>query len=151
MDEASVEVPLAGDVQHVRPVTAPGLDGKLVQRSRAGPGAEDADDGRLGGEAELRPAVRARDVEVRLRDRTPDDPNLRAAAAGNVVREKETARERRRQPVRETEVRVRLGECRGDSAEPGCQHHRPRDEAARPEDDLRPALGEDAEAVRRRG
>ena len=88
---------------------------------------------------------------MRLRDRTPDDANLRAAPAGNVVREEEPARERRGEPVRETEVRVRLGERGGDPAQPRGEHHRPRDEAAGAEDDLRPALGEDAEAVRRRG
>ena len=49
------------------------------------------------------------------------------------------------------QVRVRLRERRRDAPQARGEHHRPRDEAARPEDDLRPAPGEDPQAVRRRG
>ena len=60
-------------------------------------------------------------------------------------------RERRREPVRETEVGVRLRQRSRDPAEPGGEHHRPRDVAAAAEHDVGTAPREDAQARDRRG
>ena len=133
------------------PGRAPGRDRELVERSCPGERAEDGDDARARGEPEALATLRARRSLVRLRDRTPDDPHLLPVVPGDLVREEQPPRERRREPVGEPEVRVGLGQRRGDPAKAGCEHHRPGDEAAAAEHDVRAATGEDAEAVRRSG
>ena len=71
-------------------------------------------------------------------DRPAGDAVLRPVAAGDAVREEDATRERRRQPVREPEVRVRLGQRGGNPLPPGRVDHRPGDVAAAAEDDVRP-------------
>ena len=109
------------------------------------------DDGRVAREPEPGAPVLPADVAVRPRDRAADDAGLRPAPAGNVVGEEEASGERRGEAVGQPEVRVRLRQRRRDAPQARGEHHRPRDEAARAEDDLRPAPGEDPQAVRRRG
>ena len=65
-------------------------------------------------------------------------------------REEDASRERGREPVREAEVRVGLGQRRRDPARPRGEHHRPADVAAAAEDDVRPAAREDLPARERR-
>ena len=50
------------------------------------------------------------------------------------------------QPVRETEMRIRLAERGGDAFEPRGEHHRPRDVAARAEHRVGPAAAKNAAA-----
>ena len=111
------EVALAGDVQHGRPLVAPGRDRHLVERRRPGERPEDGDDRLVGAEAEAGPRLGAARAEVGDRDRAPDDLDLLPGAARDLVGEEELRGERRGQPVREAEVRVGLGERRGDPAE----------------------------------
>jgi hypothetical protein len=65
-------------------------------------------------------------------------------------RQEDAARERCREPVRETEVRVRLGQRRRDTARPRREHHRAGDVAAAAEDDVRLAPCQDPAARERR-
>ena len=99
--------------------------------------------GAVRGKPEPRRALLAARAAVRDRDRAPDDAHLRAVPARDLVREEQPPRERRREPVGEPEVRVRLGQRRRDPAQPRGEHHRPGDVAARAEDDVRAAPGED--------
>ncbi len=75
------------------------------------------------------------------------------AVAGTVptrdrVREEDTLREGRGEPVGETEMGVRLGQRRRDPAQPGGENHRARDVAAAAQHDVGPSAPEDAEAAR---
>ena len=65
-------------------------------------------------------------------------------AIGNA--RKTRSRERRREPVREPEVRVGLGQRRRDPPPPRREHHRPGDVAAAAEHDVGPAPREDPRA-----
>ena len=66
-------------------------------------------------------------------------PTTRAfPSASHGIGEKEPLHERRREPVREAEVRVRLGQRGRNAAEPRGEHHRPADVAAAPEYDVGP-------------
>ena len=104
------------DVEHVRAVAAPRLDRHLVQRPRAGERAEHGDDGPRSAKPNGARPSGARDAAVRLRDRPADDAHLPAVAARDLVREEQAPRERRREPVREPEVRVGLRQRGGDAA-----------------------------------
>ena len=79
-------------------------------------------------------------------------PTTRALPSqpGDRVREEEPPRERRREPVREAEVRVGLGQRGRDPPQPRGEHHRPGDVAAAAEHDVGPAPREDAQARGRR-
>ena len=75
------------------------------------------------------------------RDRPADDAEARLVPALERVGEEDALRERKRQPVREPEVRVGLGERRRDAHRRGGEHHRPGDVAAAAVDDVgAPAL-----------
>ena len=125
--------------RRARPRSAPAHPG--CRRRRAAPAPRPA----------ARTARRAspRDL-VDSPHRPPDDPVLRPVAPGHRVGEKDTSRERRREPVRQPEMRVGLGQGRGDPLPPGRVDHRPGDVAAAAEDDVRPPRREDPRARPRR-
>ena len=81
-----------------------------------------------------------------MMDRAPGDAVLLPAEALDREREEDAVGERRREPVREPEVRVRLCQRRRHVLEPRREHHRPRDEAAAAEHDVRPAPRDDSAA-----
>ena len=112
------------------PCFAPGLDDELVQRERAGEGAEDTEDPSLGRQVEDLARLGLRNGPRARRDRPADDAHLRAEARRDRVREEEPAGERRREAVREAEVCVRLAERGGDAHRCGCEDHRAGDVAA---------------------
>ena len=145
-----IVVALAGDVEHGGAGGCPGGDRQLVQRPRPRERAEDRKDRAAGGEAEQRPTLVPRRPQVAARDRAADDPVLLAASAVDRVGEKDATRKRRRQPVRETEMGVRLRENGRDPSQPGCEHHRPGDVAAGAEDNGRPASPQNRNARERR-
>ena len=136
-------VPLAGDVQDGRAGVAVGLDGEVVEAARACESAEEGDHRPVRRQIEATASLLLRDAAVVGRDRPPGDAVLGAVAAGDPVGEEDSARERRREPVREPEMRVRLRERGGELPPPGGVDHRPGDVAAAAEDDVRPALLED--------
>ena len=133
------------------PDRAPGVDDELVQRVRAGQGAEHAEDARVGVELE----DLARRVTIgrarACRNRAPEHLVLRRVASVHRVREEHASCEWRGEPVREAELRVRLRE-RGRDAERLRGHdHRPGDVSAAAQHDVRPAPAEDRAAGVRRG
>ena len=71
---------------------------------------------------------------------------LRAISARDRVGEEDLLRERRREPVREAEVRVRLGQRCRNPAQPGGEHHRSGYVTTRAQHDVGAAAGEDAAA-----
>ena len=87
---------------------------------------------------------------MRTRDRSSDDAVLRTAPPVHLVRQEDATRERRRQPVGEAEVRIRLGQRRRDAAQPRREHHRAGDEAAAAEHHAGAPPAEDAAAEERR-
>ena len=134
----------------VGPVVAPGADRHLVERRRAGERAEDGDDRLVGAEAEAGARIGAARAEVGDRDRAADDLDLRPRPPRDLVGEEQLRGERRREPVREAEVRVGLGQRRRDPAQPGGEHHRPGDVAAAAEDDVGAPTAQDRAAGERR-
>ena len=77
-------------------------------------------------------------------------PVLASVPLRQVVGEEDAPRERRRQPVREPEVGVGLGQRGRDAQRAGREHHRAGDVAAAAEDDVRSAPAQDPDAGCRR-
>ena len=144
------EVPLPCHVQDRRPSVPVRVGCEFVQRLRPCQPSEERDDRPVERKPEVRPALLSGHTEMRFRDRATDHPVLRAVPAGDLVGEEHPARERRRQAVREPEVRIRLGERRRNPTHPRRQHHWSGDVPATAEDDVRPAPPEDASAGERR-
>src|SRR3954452_22410902 len=144
-----LEVAQACDVQDRRAALAEGVDDELVQRPRAGERAEDDEHltvvREIEDEASLVLWHRARP----LGNRAADDAVLPAVPGVDREREEHAPRVRRREAVREAEVRVGLRQRRRDPHRCRGEHHRPRDEAAGAEDDVRPAAPEDLAACER--
>ena len=131
-------VALAGDVQYRRALVAVGVDGEVVEAARAGERAEEGDHRCLPGQVETATAFFLRDAAMVGRHRPAGDAVLRAVAPRDAVGEEDAARERRRQPVGESEMRIRLRQCGRELLPPGRVDHRPGDVAAAAEDDMRP-------------
>ena len=112
-------VALARHVQHRRAGVAVRLDGEVVQAACAGERAEEREHRPILGQAEAATAFCLRDAAMLRRDRPAGDAVLRAIAAGDLVGEEDAPRERRREPVREPEVGVRLGQRGGHPPPPG--------------------------------
>jgi hypothetical protein len=83
---------------------------------------------------------------MRCGHRPAGDAVLRALAAGDVVGEEDALGERRREPVGQPEMRIRLGERGGELPPPRGVDHRPRDVAAAAEHDVRSAALQDRRA-----
>ena len=143
-------VALAGHVQHGRPPVAVRLDGEVVQAARAGERAEEREHGPVLGQAEATTALVLRDAAMLGGHGPAGDAVLRAVAAGDLVREEDAPRERRREAVREPEVGVGLRQRGGQLPPPGRVDHRPGHVAAAAEDDVRPAALQDRRAGARR-
>ena len=137
-------------MQNGRPVLPERVDGELVQRLRAGEPAEHREHGTVRREPEARAALVSRRLRDARRGRSPDDAILATVAPGDRVGEEDAPSEGRGEPVREAEVRVRLGQRGGDPAQARGQHHRACDVAAPAEDDVRPPAREDPAARERR-
>jgi hypothetical protein len=129
---------------------AVGLDREVVQAARTGERAEEGDRRALLRKAEAAPALGLRRRAVRGRHGTARDAVLRPVAARDPVGEEDAAGEGRREPVREPEVRIGLGQRGRDLPSPGGVDHRPGDVAAAAEDDVRAAAPEDLSARARR-
>ena len=133
-----------------RPELAERVDSELVQRLRTRQAAEHGEHGPIRRQPEQRSPVRLLGAEVRRRDRTADDPVLRAVAALDGVREEHAPGQRRGEPVREPEVRIGLGEHGRNASQPRCEHHRPCDVAPAAEDDIGTTARQDPAADERR-
>jgi hypothetical protein len=120
----------------------------LVQPLRTLTPAEDEDDGAFRGKREeltgFLPASRTRP----LGNRAPDDSVLGLAQPVDGIRQEDAAGERRREPVREAEMGVRLGEGGADAPQARCEHDRPGDEPAAAENDVRLLATENARGRR---
>ena len=110
------------------PSTCPSVgSSKIARASACGTGAERAGIGR------------------------PTTRDLRAIPGLDRIGEEESACERRREPVRETEVRIGLGQRRRNAKRRRSEDHRTGDETAAAEDDVRAPPPQDrAAGVRRR-
>ena len=137
-------VAFARDVQHGRAARPERLDRKLIQRPRAGEGAEDAEHGAVARQVEQVACLFSRDGPRAGRDRPASHAVLAPAPAADRVGEEHAAGERGGEAVCEPEVRVGLGEGGRDPAAPGREHHRPGHEAAASEYHVRTATREDA-------
>ena len=135
-------------MQHRRPVGAPRVDRGLVERARAEAPAEDEHDWSVLRQLEAPPGCIAIDRLRRRRDRAADHAGL-AVHAVDRIREEQPPCERRREPVREADVGVRLGQRGRNPAQPGSEHHRPGDVAAAAEHDVGTAPAEDPQARER--
>ena len=147
-----VVVALAAEVQHRRP------DSRPTRRARArsaaarrasrrttsttGPSAGRPSRSRASARGDRAASARA---PAARRRRT----SLRPRPATGSAR-KTRSRERRREPVGEAEMRIRLGQRGRDPAQPRGEHHRAGDVAAAAEHDVRPAALEDPQAGDRR-
>ena len=99
------------------PARAPRVDDELVQRLRAGERAEHAEHrARPAGSSKISRASSCGTGRERAGIGRPTTRVLPAPARLERVREEEPLRERRREPVREAEVRVRLGQRRRDAS-----------------------------------
>ncbi len=131
-------VALARDVQHRRAFVAVGVDREVVEAARARERAEERDHRRLPRQVEAAAALFLRDAAMVGGHRPAGDAVLRAVPPRDAVGEEDAPRERRRQPVGEAEVGVRLRQRGGKLLPPGGVDHRPGDVAAAAEDDVRP-------------
>ena len=129
------------------PFGAPRLDCHLVQRPRTGERTEDRDHVALRGETEATPSLLPARPSVCDRDRASHDTHGRAVSPRDLVGEEQPAGERSGEAVCEPEVRVGLGERRGDPAQACGEHHRAGDVTARAEHDVGATSGEDPQAV----
>ena len=143
-------VALARDVQHRRALVAVRLDREVVEAARAGERAEERDHRCLPRQVEATAALFLRDAAMVGGHRPAGDAVLRAVPARDAVGEEDAPRERRRQPVGEAEVGVRLRQRGGQLLPPGRVDHRPGDVAAAAEDDVRPPPLQDRRAGARR-
>ena len=143
-------VPIARDVQHGRSGVPVGLDREVVQAARPREGAEEGERRPLLGQAEASPPFGPGDAAVRLGHGPPGDPVLRAVASVDPVREEDAPRKRSREPVRQPEMSVGLGQRRRELAAPRGVDHRPGDVPAAAEHDVRPSPFQDRGAGTRR-
>ncbi len=123
-------------MQDGRSIGTEGVERELVQEPCAERAAEDQQHRANLGQAEQASAFRLGDRSRPRRDRSPRHPVLRAVASVDRERQEDPARERRRQAVRQTEVRVGLHHRRGNPSPRGCVDHRSGDVAAAAEDDV---------------
>ena len=126
------------------------VHGELVQRLCSREPAEHGEDGTVRREPEVRASLRSVGAEMRSRNRAPDHAVLATVTPRDRVGEEDATREGSREPVREPQVSVRLGQRGGDAAQARGQHHRAGDVAATAEDDVGPPPREDPAARERR-
>ncbi len=143
-------VALAGDVEHSGAGVAVRRHGEVVQAARAGERAEDRDHRPGRGQAEAPPALGLAEASMSRRHRPSRDAVLGAVTSWDLVGEKDAARERSGEAVRETEMRVGLRQRGRQLAAPRGVDHRACDVAAAAEDDVRQAALQDRGARTRR-
>ena len=119
------------------------LDHELVEARRSLAAAEDEQHTGPRRQVEGATALGPRGRAVPGRDRAAGDAVLRPVAALDREREEDPPRERRREPVRKPEVRVRLHERRRDPHPRRGVDHRPRDVASAAEHDVGLPLPQD--------
>ena len=136
-------------MQDRRAWPAPRLDDELVQRERAGERAEHTEDPSLRRQLEDARASGCGTGRERAGIGRPTTAHLRAVAGRDRVREEEPARERRREAVREPEVRVGLAQRGRDAHRRGREDHRAGDVAAAAEHDVGPPGAQDPPARER--
>ena len=145
------EVSLAGDVENRRACLPPGVHDEIVDRARSCERAEDTEHVPILWKLEDRACILLRDRYGARRDRTADDTRLPAIPVVDRIGEEESACERSREPVRETEVRIGLRERRWNAKRRRSEDHRTGDETTTAEDDVRAPPPQDrAAGVRRR-
>ena len=135
-------VALARHVQDRRASFAESLDRELVQRLRACEAAEDCEHRTVGRQPEERAALLLRRTEVCGGIGRPTTRYFRSSRP-SIAYARKTPGQRRRQPVREPEVGVRLGQRRRDPAQACREHHRPGDVPAAAEHHVRTPPRED--------
>ena len=143
-------VALAGHVQHRRPRVAVVSTAKSFRLRAPASAPKNASTGPRSGRPKRRRPSSCDTPRCSAGHRPAGDAILRSVAAGDLVREEDAPRERRREPVREPEVGVGLGQRSGHLPPPGRVDHRPGDVAAAAEDDVRPAALQDRRAGARR-
>ena len=142
----SREVPLAGDVQDSRAAFSVRVHGEFVEGLRACEPAEHGDHGAVRRQAEYGPARSALRTQVVRGNGPADDAVLRAVPARDLVGEEDAAHERRGEAVRETEMRIGLGQRSRDTLHARSEDHRPGDEPSTTEHDVGRATSQDAQA-----
>ncbi len=129
-------VALAAEMEDCGPIGGEGGDRGLVQGTRPLAPAEHEHHLPVGREAEAGARILPVDRERARRQRPPDDAVFRGLETVDGKGEKDAPREGRGEAVGEAEVRVGLGQHRGDPDETRRDHHRAGDVAAAAEDDL---------------
>ena len=137
-----VVVALPRDVQHGRPPSPNASTANSFSACAPASPPKTASTGRSGGSpnALAPPPSRRRDARPGSGARRPGTSTRRARRSRT---REDAARERGREPVREPEMRVRLGQRGRDAPEPRREHHRPGDVATAAEHDVRPPARED--------
>ena len=147
-----LEIARAAQVQDdaVERTVAERVGHREVDAERAREGAEGGHHEGIVGQLERLSRLCALRVEEAPRDRTADDAVAIAVAALDREGEEHAPGERRGEPVREAEVRVGLGQHRGQPQGARRGQHRPGDEAAAAEHGVGLAAAQDARAGERR-
>ncbi len=138
------------ELEALRQAVREGAGDGLVEALGAERAAEHDDDGAARLEAEGTAAGVARDLPEARIDGPADDAVAVAVAALDGIGEEHPPRERRREAVREAEVRVGLAEHARDAERGRGREHRAGDVAARAVDDVRAHRAQDRQAARRR-
>ena len=136
-------VALAGQVQDGRPRIPVLAHGEVVERGGAGHRAEEGEQRRVLAKPEPLASRRPATPWWARGTGRPVTRYLSPFRLGQVVGEEDAPRERRRQPVREPEVGIRLRQCGRDPQRAGREHHRAGDVATSTQDDVRPPPAQD--------
>ena len=138
-----LELALAREVEDCGTRSAEAFDDDVVQARRSLAPAVHEQDARARRQVEHAASFRLRCRAIAGRDRAAGHAVLRSLTPLDGKREEDPLRERRREPVGETEVRVCLHQRRGNVQPGGRVDHRPRDVAPAAEDHVGLSLPQD--------